>query len=395
MVSSHFMDLSLLSFHARDKIMKIVHVITGLELGGAEMALARLIKTSKSSPVTHAIISLNSSGEMISIFAEMNVKVYALDFKSNSFSGFYNLVKIIRIENPDVVHTWLYHADLIGGVAAFIAGSSRVIWSLRTLADRQHSRRMTKIVVRICAFLSHIIPRKIICVGMSVKNSHIALGYNQRKMLVIPNGIPEKKEEQCEDTKLSLRERLGIPNDARVIGTVGRFNVVKGQKYFVDASRYIKSDTDKFVYLMVGRGCDPGNDELMSWIDATGNQQKFILLGEQRATHAYLNIIDIYVSPSLVEGFPNALAEAMSLGKLCVATDVGDSGFVLGKCGKLVLPGCASAIGEGINEMMNLSDEQKTIIQNAAKLRIAQNFTEKTCWMAFNDVYEKLQPRMY
>lgn len=373
--------------------MKIVHVMTGLEVGGAEMALARLIKTSKSSPVTHAIISLNSSGEMGSVFAEMNVKVYALDFKSNSFSAFYNLVKIIRTENPDVVHTWLYHADLIGGIAAFMAGCSNVVWSLRTLAERKHNRRTTKAVVKVCAILSHVMPKKIICVGMSVKSSHIALGYSQRKMQVIPNGISVDEKKPKQNALFSLKEQFGIPSDHCVIGTVGRFNEVKGQKYFVDASRYINAGNSDFVFLMVGRGCDPQNAMLMSWIHSTGNSHKFILMGEQRPIDDYLHVMDLYVSPSLIEGFPNALAEAMSQRKLCVATDVGDSALLLGKFGKLVRPGSAIAISEGINGLLNLTFQKKTEIREAARLRIVNNFTEETCFLEYKKMYEQLKTR--
>ena len=92
------------------KVVKILHIITGLKVGGAENALHRLIVNSPDG-YKHEVLSLTTGGEMHSVFSNSNIEVVTIDFKNSFVSSMISLVKVIKSKNPDIVQTWLYHSN--------------------------------------------------------------------------------------------------------------------------------------------------------------------------------------------------------------------------------------------------------------------------------------------
>ena len=92
-------------------------------------------------------------------------------------------------EKPDIVQTWMYHADLFGGIACRLAGIKQVFWNVRNTQIPQKGLSVTLSVIKICAFLSKFIPKKVICCAQSALESHVNLGYRKEKMVVVPNGF--------------------------------------------------------------------------------------------------------------------------------------------------------------------------------------------------------------
>src|SRR5690606_6938656 len=144
---------------------------------------------------------------------------------------------LLKKIKPDIVQTWMYHADFLGGLAAKSLGIKKIIWGIRTTDVTQGASKLTIVLRKICAILSHSIPTDIVCAAHVSKDVHIKVGYDVSKMHVIPNGFELEKLVATEEDRNKIRQEFNIPRDAIVIGSVGRFNVVKNQKFFVEVAR--------------------------------------------------------------------------------------------------------------------------------------------------------------
>ena len=143
--------------------MKVLHVITGLNDGGAEAVLYHLCTHDRS--YNYTVVSLMDEGKYGPLLENYNLDVHYLNMPAGkiTFSGLYQLFKLINKLKPDVVQTWMYHADLIGGVVARLAGASNVVWGLHhTVLVKKESKRSTILVAKINALLSKFIPKKIL-----------------------------------------------------------------------------------------------------------------------------------------------------------------------------------------------------------------------------------------
>jgi len=170
--------------------LRVLHVIVGLDVGGAEAMLKRLIESAPASIPGAVVVSLTSLGVIGESLRGQGARVHALGMSSvlDFPITLWRLVKLIRQYQPGIVQTWLYHADLLGGWAARLAGSCAVVWGVRSTNIPQGPLSLTYWLVRLCAVCSRIVPHRIICCAQSAKEAHIKLGYAARKMTVIPNG---------------------------------------------------------------------------------------------------------------------------------------------------------------------------------------------------------------
>jgi hypothetical protein len=137
--------------------MRVLHVITGLGIGGAQLMLERLLEASRSDDVTHEVVSLTELGVVADRIQEHGVRTIALGMPRSSVRypdplRLLRLIRIVRERRPDVVQTWLYHADLLGGLAAKLAGGARIFWGLHhSTIDPVRTRRTTRWTVAACA----------------------------------------------------------------------------------------------------------------------------------------------------------------------------------------------------------------------------------------------------
>jgi len=248
--------------------MKIVHVISGLDDGGAEAVLYRLCSSDKA--VEHYVISLMDEGKYGALLREAGVQVSCLSMPRGrvTLSGLWRLWRLLRQIRPQAVQTWMYHADLIGGVIARLASVKRVFWGIHhTTLDAEKSRCSTIWVARLCARISSRVPSTIICCAQKALEVHRELGYAAEKLRVIPNGYDLVRFSTDAAARVRLRAEWNADN-CWLLGMVGRYDPQKDHKNLLDALAIIKSRSVSFCCVLIGRDLDSKNAQLTTWLAA-------------------------------------------------------------------------------------------------------------------------------
>ena len=156
--------------------MKIIHIISGLGPGGAQVVLTRILENDKVND--HLVISMMDLGIYGDQIKKLNIPIYTLNFPKGKIrlKGLIKLYKILKSQRPDIVQTWMYHADLVGGLISRIAGVRNIYWNLRNSTFTVKTQSLnTMIIAKLCAFLSGIIPKKIIINSYEGRNFHYQL----------------------------------------------------------------------------------------------------------------------------------------------------------------------------------------------------------------------------
>lgn len=358
--------------------LKILHIITELNDGGAEGALYRLCINDRQN--AHRVVSLMDGGKYGPLLAAAGVDVHCLGMSPGrlSWRGVVELWRIVRGYRPDAVQTWLYHADLIGGAVARLAGSRNVCWGIRhSNLSPTANKRGTILVARLSALLSRWLPQQIVCCSQQAMGRHVELGYRADKFRVIPNGYDLTQLIPDPAARHRLRAALEIADDVTLLGMVARFDRQKDHANLIGALGLLKRQGFKFRCALIGRGMTPDNRTLRQLIDAEEVADRILLLGPRNDIPAVMSMLDVHVLSSLGEAFPNVLAESMACGTPCVTTDVGDAAMIVGDTGWLAPPGSAVALAQAIGAALRARADQSAWRrrQRAARSRIEDNFS--------------------
>lgn len=353
--------------------MNIVFVITNLNIGGAETMLYKLLKHIDRNRFKPSVISLVGLGEIGPQIKALGIPVFVLGLNSRLPSPIiiFRLYCLIRRLNPDIVHTWMYHADLLGGIAARLAGCKRIIWGIRhSNLSFSKNKFSTLLVVRLCAFLSRYIPSRILSCSEFAKDIHISIGYSADKFHVIPNGFEIDRFFPDCSSSLSLRDELGLPPQAQLVGLFARYDPQKNHLGFLKAASVVNSRLPNVHFVMAGYLVDNLNVDLINVISLYGLHEYVHLLGRRSDVPHLMASLDVLASSSYGEAFSNVLGEAMSCGVPCVVTDVGDSAAIVGNTGRVVPPGDMVGLGAALVELLSLSTVRKSALGLQARSRV-------------------------
>lgn len=358
--------------------MKIVHIIIGLGRGGAEMVLTRLVEAHRAnSDYEHIVVSLTDLGRYGAQLIKMGVPVYALGLKSvfDLPRVFWSLVRQLRKLKPNVVQTWMYHADLLGGLAAKLAGGPPVIWGIHSVDLKRGASRTTRMIQRLCALSSSWLPELIICVAEASRRSHIAVGYDATRMMVISNGFDVEPTAISSAEVEQFRTEHGLRAGHVVVGCVGRFHPAKDHRNFVEAAVLLGPKFPQARFMMVGAGLDANNSALKSWIAAGGMSDRFVLLGERSDVPLCLCAMDVFCSSSRTEAFPLVVGEAMVLARPSVVTDVGDTALLVGDTAILVDRESPQALACGLSTLLGAAVKKREALGQRAHARVCREFS--------------------
>lgn len=357
--------------------IKIVFISTTLTTGGAEMMLLKLLQHLDRSSFKPYVVSLRTIGEVGPHIQALGIPVVALGMTPvlpNPLALF-KLIRYLRILKPDVVQTWMYHADLFGGIAARLSGCANVVWGLRNSnLDARLTKRATLLVVRACAAVSSWLPSRIITCSNRAMAVHVAVGYRADKMNVIPNGFDLGRFQPDVQAPQSLRKELGLAIDTPLVGLMARYDPQKNHAGFVEAAGIVHKKFPSLHFVLAGGAVDVGNTALTEAIETHGLAKHMHLLGRRDDMPRLMAALDILVSSSFGEAFPNVLGEAMACGVPCVVTDVGDSAEIVGNTGRVVQTGDMKGLAMQIIELLHLPKAQRLELSRKARERVASHY---------------------
>ncbi len=359
------------------QLTTIMHIITGLSDGGAEAVLYRLccstVRTRK-----HVVVSLMGHGKYGPLLTQHGVEVYTLGCRAG-LSAFYTIprfVRMIRASDPLVVQCWMYHGNLIGGVAAKIAGAKRIIWGIRH-TSLENNKTTTRLVSWICAKISRIIPSVIVCCSDSSSAIHKKYGYDASRIQVVYNGYDTSIFKLDQSMRDQFRRELGITQQHLVLGMVGRWNPQKDHNNLLGAMAELKKRGYDFTCLLIGTQLDPGNPQIVQLIEDYDLNNQVTLLGSRSDIPSVMNGLDVHVlSSAYGEAFPNVVAEAMACGTPCAVTDVGDAAMIVGNLEWVAPPKDPERLADAIIYVLNaLEREGRDAVGARCRRRIEENFS--------------------
>lgn len=368
-------------------------IITGLSTGGAEVMLSKLLKKIDRRRFKPAVISLTTTGQIGPQIEALGIPVHALGMTAGKLNlyGFLRLVRLLYQLKPDVVHTWMYHADLLGGLAARLAGIKTVIWGLRqSNLSPDQNKRSTLQVVKVCALLSGLVPKRILTCSNVGRSAHVAVGYRADKMVLIPNGFDLSRFKSDAGARYSVRSELGLAIDTQLVGLVARADPQKNHLGFIEAAVQVHASLPKVHFVLAGAGIDEKNVELSELIKRVGLENNFHLLGLRDDIPRLMASFDLLASPSFGEAFPNVLGEAMASCVPCVVTDVGDSAEIVGDTGRVVASGDMATLADHLVELLQWPAEQRKQLGILARQRVHDFFELGDVARRYEEFYMQL-----
>lgn len=372
--------------------MRVLHIITNLNDGGAEAVLYRMCQFNNGN--THIVISFMDEGKYGPMLRDIGIETYTLGMSHGGvkLSALVRLFKLLRVIKPDVVQTWMYHADLLGGVVSRLSGIRNVVWGVHnTTLVKGESKRTTMLIAKLNALLSRFIPHKIVYCAEKSRSVQESLGFSKSKGVVVPNGYDISDFKPNDNERAAIRNEFGVGEGVFLIGHVGRYDPQKDHENLINAIAQLPENIHKIKVVLVGTNLDTQNDTLMKSIAKHQLTDRFILNGRRNDIPAVMNGLDLFVlSSAFGEAFPNVLNEAMACGIPCVATDVGDASVIVADTGWIVPPKNPQALA---NEITEAVDEAYTnqyswsLRKEACRSRIVVNFSLKRMVEGYESVW--------
>ena len=376
-----------------NNVIKVAHISTGLETGGAEVQLLRLLTDLDKSKFEMMVISLHKETYLADQIRELGLPVHSLEVKSNPLNvrKAYSLLKEF---NPDVIHGTMYEGGVVGTLFnKFLPKKPPVIWTVHEPLEHYDKEPIRKrLQLRTWGLISKL-PACMMYVSNLNKEQHVDWGFDNQKAIVIPNGVDTDK---CSPNKAAgekIRKELGISQDAFVIGKIARFHRQKNHIGFMHSAAILAKQHSHVEFVLVGTNVDSENEELTSLAKELGISDKVHMLGNREDIPDVVNAFDLATLTSFGEAFPLTLGEAMVSGVPCVATDVGDNDYIIGDTG-IITPiddneAMAAAWQKMVETALNTPDEYAELGQKARQ-RTLDNFTLEQQVKQHEDLYTSL-----
>mgnify|MGYP001765043999 CR=1 FL=1 len=377
---------------AGDGRIGVLHIITGLNVGGAETMLARLLAhpATRAGGLRHEVLSLLPPGPLADRLRSADIPVHSLRMR-RSLPGprdMLRLIRHVRRIRPQLIHGWMYHGNLAATVGQLAATRPcALMWNIRhSVADLAQEPPHSQRVIRLGARLSHR-PVTIICNSHAAVEQHGALGYLPERMQVIGNGFDCDRFAPDRAAAQRLRALFQIRSGGVIVAMVARAHPMKSVDMLVKAVIRARELGNDIHLLLVGDRMDEPGPELRGLL-ANIPPERRTLSGARLDVANWLPGVDIVaLSSSWGEGFPNIVGEAMACGVPCIATDVGDAARVIGQTGLVVPPGDERAMAQALDRLVRLGPSGRELMGIAARKRIRDNFSIQRIATDYADLY--------
>ena len=372
--------------------IRVAHIITDLDVGGAERMLHRLVGAQDRGRFASQVFCLSPGGALAP-----QIRALDLPVVQPSMGGILGLAEAafrlgaaVKAFRPDVVQTWLYHADLFGVLVRQMHGVKRLCWNIRCAeVGPGDVSATTRLMIRILARLSRV-PDVVIFNSVAGRAAHEALGYRPRAWRVLHNGFDTARFRPDPAARAEVRASLGVGDAVSLVGLIARVEPIKDHANFLIAAARVSATLPSARFVLAGRGTTVGGQSLHEAIAAYGLAGKVLALGERLDVERINAALDVAVSSSYSEGMPNAVGEAMACGVPCVVTDAGDSGELVGDAGVVVPTRNPEALAAGILRLLEMQSDERARLGARARARIEQSFSLSAVVNNYSTVYEGL-----
>ena len=346
---------------------RVLWLIKGLAVGGAEKLLATSLPYLNRSMFDYKVAYfLTHKDGLVPEFERVGIPVFCLNInKSYDLSSFTRLVRLLRQQEIEILHIHGPHAAILGRIAAHISGVKAVVYTEHTLLERQNH------LARIGNLLTYPLNDATIAVSDAVLHSVLDRQIIKHgTYLTIHNGIDLNMVTTTKICQTSLKKSLGIAAHHQIVGNVANLLPGKGHQYLIEAARLVLNHYPDVTFVIVGKeDRDEDLKRLQELARQLGIQDRVIFTGFRQDVFQLMAIFDIFVLPSLLEGFGIVLLEAMALGKPVVGTDVGGIPEIInnGLNGFLVEPRNPQQLANKISELLCNDTLRKRMGQNGIR----------------------------
>jgi len=381
------------------KPIRVCSIINGTGgEGGAERMLQRVIRHGNTPEFEHLVLSIKNFQQVAEELTAEGIDVQSLNVQADYYKlpkAVLQLASRIRKFKPDVIQSWMYMADFFGGIASHLAApKTPMIWTIRhSTLDPSIDSRALRGCAAGCARLSRRVPTKIVLNSHAAVPIHAVAGYDESRMLVIPNGFDVSRFSPSQQLRRETRQRLGIAQDTPIVGRVARFHANKDHITFLKAAQIVLAQRPDARFLVCGQPQTISSQQVQQDIKSFGLADA-VQLVELQSDIVPLNCsFDIATCSSITEAFPNVIGEAMSCGVPCVSTDVGDAAQIIGDTGRVVPAQAPQEFADAVLELLNLPEDNRRQLGATARQRVIDNFELAHSTGMFLDLWRELACR--
>lgn len=374
--------------------LRVAHVITGLGAGGAEAMLVELARGLAARGVSQHVVSLLEGGVNAERLSALGIPVHALGMSKRAPDPrlLVRLHRWLRRAAPHVVQTWMYQADVVGGLAAQGLPGVPVVWGVHSTTLPPGAALPTRAAVALSARVSDWLPTRIVVCSQTGLEHHANIGYARERMLVIENGVDTARFQPDAEARARVRRALSVSEDEVLIGLPARFAPEKDHATFFAAVQLLRRTHAHVRALLCGEGTDEQNPALDELARAHGlGREALLRLGRRDDMPELLPALDIVcLSSSHVEAFSIALCEAMAAGVPCAATNVGDSARILGRMDLIAPPRSPEVLAQVLGRLVEAGPTGRRQLGNELRQRVRDRFSLERTVHAYETLYRGL-----
>lgn len=358
-----------------------MYVIATMGIGGAEKQLVEIVKRLDKDKYDAMVCCLTRGGPFEDELKQEGIR-YSILWKrfKFDFSVIFKLVRLLRIEKVDILHTYMFTSNSFGRVAGAVARVPKIVVSERCVDIWKN-----KFHFLIDRILLHWTD-KVICVSNGVRKFYVdKIDISDEKAVTIYNGLAI---EHCH-TNADITKKYGLCSGNRIIGTIGRLTLQKGLKYLIHSAAIALRQTPQIKLFIIGDG--PEKKNLVKLVNNLGISERVIFTGFQKDVMPFLKVMEIFVLPSLFEGLPNVVLEAMAFEKPVVAINIPGVDEVVtdGETGVLVPPRSPESLADAIIELLNNEGKARRM-GISGRERVEKYFNIELMVEKYENVYDEL-----
>ncbi len=377
--------------HSSPSPRTVVHFIAAPGGGGAEAMLGNLAAAMNHAAWRTVVVVMDGRPwpEEMARLRAAGAEVH--DLEATAFLRKDTLIKLTRLLRqirPDVMQTWMHHADFIGGWCARLAGIRHVVWGIHCREIHTNpgdSALKMRVFRRLIGASSRLVPARIISCSAAAMDDHVPLGYPRSRMTWVPNGIDTGRFVPDAEARVAVRQHLHVPADSPLVGFIGRFHEMKDLATWLRAAALLQMRRPEAHFWLCGGDEWELGDCARAALSVMPHRQQVHFSSFRPDPQQVYPALDLFSLSSRTEACPMTVMEALSCGVPCVTTDVGDCSRLLDGVGRVVPVHDAEALARTWEEMLDQPLKAEVLRRHAV-----EHFDISVAARGYEKVYQEV-----